>query len=408
MYQTNSTNSLNSASQSKMFLPFQQDMVSGLNAAYNPDHLIIDQVFKHYHQRLKQNHKLTKMVLGRKIDPDYIDQFQMGYSDRTLGFELQSPKTLLGSQNRGHLQRLGLLKHSGHEFFQGALVIPYCNDEQQVMGAYGRRPRQQRRSPAYHLYWNTQKAPLFNASDSVLPQSLILCKSALDALTLLTAGFDHVVATMGIKGFNEAQLLRLQCDGVNQVFVAFDNTPTANHYALLLAQALDAVGIESYRIQLPVGQDVNRFALSKPNVAAAFSHLINEAAPLWPGDEIAETISWVNVPDTLQECLHFYLKAIRASGKSHRTIKDRQGHLERFLAYCQSVDVQTLSGLSTSTLTAYRKHLVQENSAFTGKPLSPVTRKERMDAVFLMLRKLKYYGLLPQGIVETGTDQTIQ
>ncbi len=110
--------------QSKSFVQLQPDFLSEENHAHNPDRLTIDQVFGHYRKTLKSKPKLAQMLINRKIDPEYIDKIQIGFADRSLGFELQSPKCLLGSRNRGHLQRLGLLKGSGHEFFRGALVIP--------------------------------------------------------------------------------------------------------------------------------------------------------------------------------------------------------------------------------------------------------------------------------------------
>lgn len=152
MYQTNSTNSIDSAMQAKSFAYLQRELWESQQDTYNPDALMINQVFDHYHQSLKAQPKLSEMFVSRKIDPDYIDFFRIGFADRTLGYELQSSKCLLGSRNRGRLQRLGLLKSTGHEFFRGAMVIPYFDHEGKVIGAYGRRPRHQRRSPAYHLY----------------------------------------------------------------------------------------------------------------------------------------------------------------------------------------------------------------------------------------------------------------
>jgi len=104
------------------------------------------------------------MLIRRKIDPDFADRYKIGFANRTLGYELQTPKCLLGSRNRGQLQ----LKH---------------------------------------------QVSLFNATRQTLPESLILCKSALDVLTLLTAGVDNAVATMGVQGFNDIQLSRLHYSG---------------------------------------------------------------------------------------------------------------------------------------------------------------------------------------------------
>lgn len=397
MYKTNATNSQHSAANSNILVPFPQGLSEDFGSTHNPDYLIIDQVFDHYHHQLKQQDEMVKMLVDRKINPDYIDQFQLGYSDRTLGFELQSPRTLLGSRNRGHLQRLGLLKDTGHEFFQGSLVIPYRNDEGQISGAYGRRPKHQRRSPAYHLYWNAQQVSFFNA-DQCLSQSVILCKSALDVLTLISAGFDNVIATMGLKGFNDVQLSRLQQDGVEFVYLAFDNAPPGNHYALLASQALDAIGIQSLRVELPVGQDVNRFALKQTDVADSFLKLIDEAVPFSqryeePSGDTSDPL--LDQLEMLDECVEFYLDEAKQAGLSSRTLKANQYHLNRFLDYCCNMDINRIRDLSKSDLESYWQYLQQEKNDFTNEIISSITQQERMSAVRNMLIRLYYYDVIP-------------
>ncbi|MCU7931130.1 MAG: toprim domain-containing protein [Candidatus Thiodiazotropha sp. (ex Codakia rugifera)] len=401
MYKTNNTNGNKSAIQSKSFVHLQQDLLGEVDNAHNPDLLIIDQVFKHYHNTLKLQPKLAKMLVSRKVDPSYIENFHIGFADRTLGYELKSPKCLLGSRNRGHLQRLGLLKDSGHEFFRGALVIPYCNNDGQIIGAYGRRPRHQRRKPAYHLYWNAQRVSLFNATDQRLPKSLILCKSALDVLTLLTAGFNNVVATMGTQGFNEVQLSRLHEDGVSRVFVAFDNTPSANRYALLVAQALDAMGIQCYRIKPPTGQDVNHFAMTQTDVVGAFNRLMDEAVPFKQcyGKLVPGVMDrWLVQLGTLEDCIQFYLEEARHAGKSYRTLNASRIHLERFLDYCHIIEVEDVADLTTTVLESYQQYLQSEKNVFTDNVISLTTQIERMDAVTRMLARLHYYDVIPEPI----------
>jgi len=398
MYKTNSTNGVNSVLHAKSFVGLQHAFFREEDKAHNSDLLVINQVFEHYHHTLKMEPTLTHTLISRKINPDYINHFKIGFADRTLGFELQSPRSLQGSRSRGHLQRLGLLKASGHEFFRGAMVIPYCNNEGDIIGAYGRRLRHQRRSPAYHLYWNAQQVSFFNATDQ-LPESLILCKSALDALTLLTAGTDNAVATMGIQGFNEIQLSRLLEDGVRHVTIAFDNTPTADHYALLIAQALDAIGIQCYRVKLPLGQDINHFAMLQADVAGAFNRLVDEAVPLKQHyGALAPSIEshWLKQHATIEECIAFYLEEQKQAGKASRTLNTYHIHLGRFHEYCYATGIEQIEELTDEVLTSYQLYLASEQSVFTGKVISNVTQKERMDAVALMLVRLYYYSVIQE------------
>lgn len=410
MYKTNSTNGVNSAVQSKSFVHIQGKICRREDRSHNTDLLIVEQVFNHYHNTLRKQPKLIKALTDRKIDPYYIDHFQIGFSDRTLGYELQSSRCLVGSRNRGHLQRLGILKDTGHEFFHGALVIPYCDANGHITGAYGRRLRHQRTSPAYHLYWNAQQASLFNAANQRLPETIILCKSALDSLTLLTAGFENVVATMGTHGFNDIQLSQLYKDGVARVFVAFDNTPSVNQYALLVAQALGAIGIRCYHIKLPPGQDVNSFALGQTDVANAFSKLIEEAESfkqqyqnLFPG----ATDHWLEQFETIGDCIQFYLDEIRFSGKSARTFKSNRNHLQLFWEYCQDNGVERVSELTFLVLDSYWQYLRREKNSFTGKVISCSTQEERMSVVNQMLARLHYYGVIPEPLSFSANNGVI-
>lgn len=401
MYQTNSTNSINSAAQAKSFAHLQQELWESEQDTYNPDALMIDQVFDHYHQSLKAHPKLSEMLVRRKIDPNYIDHFHIGFADRTLGYELQSPKCLLGSRNRGHLQRMGLLKPTGHEFFRGAMVIPYCDQDGKIIGAYGRRPRHQRRSPAYHLYWNTQQVPLFNTPNACDHDSLILCKSPVDVLTLFTAGIKNAIATMGYKGFNEVQLNQLQQLGVRCVFIAFDNTPAANQYGLLVAQALNAVGIACRRVKLPLGHDVNRYAMTQADVANAFNSLVENAVQLQLRyGELVPRIKdhWLKQFVSIEDCVSFYLEEQKHSGNAFRTINTARIHLDRFQEYCYSQGVEQITAVGDELLKSYQRYLIQEKNIFTGQIISRVTQMERMDAVSRMLSRLYYYGIISEPV----------
>lgn len=400
MYKTNSTNGTSSAALSKSFAQMQYGLFDEDDNVHNQDALIIEQVFAHYHNTLKMMPELIGEVMKRKVDPDYIDLFQIGFSDRSLGVELQSPRCLVGSRNRGHLQRLGILKETGHEFFRGALVVPYRNVDGSIVGAYGRRTRHQRRSPAYHLYWNAQQVPLFNASDHQLPSTLVLGKSAMDSLTLLTAGIDNVVATMGTKGFNDVQLSRLEKDGVKRVYIAFDNTPSANHHALLVAQALDSVGIQCYRVKLPTGHDVNSFALGQADVGKAFNRLVKEAEPFMHrySELLPKADHWLDLLETLDDCVQFYLDESRYSGMSFRTLQSNSRHLSRFQEYCRAMGVERVGDLTSPVLESYCQYLTCEKNTFTGNVISTTTQSERMEAVTRMLSRLHYYGVIPEPV----------
>lgn len=399
MYKTTHTNRSDSSESAISLLPLQYDFFGHDSTVYDPNKLAIDQVFDYYHTALKAAPHLLQDLKYRKINPKYVDQYRMGFVDRTLGVELQSSGKRLESHLRGQLQRLQLLKHSGHEFLRGSIVVPHTDQDGNVVGAYGRRPRQQSRSQAYHLYWNAQQSPLFNVNCLQESEDLYLCKSSFDSLTLLTAGFEQTIATMGIEGFNDAQLSSLEASNVRRVYIAFDNTPRANHYALLIAQALDALGVICYRVKLPRGHDVNSFAMMQSDVAGSFHQLVDEAIPFKQQyGKMVYGVSehWLEQLRTLDDGIQFYLDESRQAGKSSRTLSNYQIHLERFQEYCQGFGVDRLVDLKPSMLEAYQHYLQSEKNVFTGQTISLSTQVERMEAVSRMLARLYYYGVIPE------------
>ena len=56
--------------------------------------------------------------------PELVDTFDLGFANRTLGYRLPAKNRRAGADIRGRLQRLGVLRESGHEHLSGSLVVP--------------------------------------------------------------------------------------------------------------------------------------------------------------------------------------------------------------------------------------------------------------------------------------------
>ena len=70
---------------------------------------------------------------------ELIERFQLGFANRTLGLRLPEKTRRAGEEIRTRLQRLGILRESGHEHFNGSLVIPVIDAEGRVAEVYGRK-----------------------------------------------------------------------------------------------------------------------------------------------------------------------------------------------------------------------------------------------------------------------------
>jgi len=103
------------------------------------DAALLMRVANYYHNTLKQSPDALAYLKQRGIDhAEVIDQFKLGFSNRSLGYRLPQKNRKAGADIRGRLIQLGLYRDSGHEHFNGSLVIPVINDEV-VTEMYGRK-----------------------------------------------------------------------------------------------------------------------------------------------------------------------------------------------------------------------------------------------------------------------------
>ncbi|MCP4769418.1 MAG: toprim domain-containing protein [Gammaproteobacteria bacterium] len=240
----------------------------------------VDYVFDHYQKVLLECPKALRWFAYRKIKPptEMIERFRLGFADRSLGQNFTRKMGRKAEVVCGTWQRLGLLKPSGHQFFHGDVVFPFQNSCGQVVGAYGRRISSENRSNQIsHYYWMGGKATFFNLGALAENNQIVLCKSPVDALTLLSSGFDNVISTMGLYSFNHHHLAELERYAPSEVVLAFDNSDPANQVSGLISQALEASDIPCLRLPLPRNMDVNDFARRQPDHITGLKELMANA-----------------------------------------------------------------------------------------------------------------------------------
>ena len=78
-------------------------------------------------------------VLGASITPKPSRFSSLGHANRTLAYRLPNRQTKPGAEARGRLQRLGVLRESGHEHLNGCVVVPVFEPSGAVVELYGRK-----------------------------------------------------------------------------------------------------------------------------------------------------------------------------------------------------------------------------------------------------------------------------
>jgi len=92
----------------------------------NTDHqTALQGVIDYYHEALKSTPKALAYLDSRGLnDPDLINTFQLGFSNKALNSILAAKHTQAGKQQRELLRTTGILKKSGYEHFAGSIVVP--------------------------------------------------------------------------------------------------------------------------------------------------------------------------------------------------------------------------------------------------------------------------------------------
>ena len=249
------------------------------------DRELLLQVVSYYNETLKQSPEAMKYLESRGLkSPEIIDRFRLGFANRTLGYRLPAKNRAAGAEMRGRLQTLGILRESGHEHFNGSLVIPVFNPAGDVMEMYGRKitPNLREGTPN-HLYLPGEHAGVWNEEALAVSKEIILCEALIDALTFWVAGFRNVTASYGVNGFTADHRAAFEKYGTERVYIAYDRDQAGEKAAAALAEELMQMGIECFRVLFPKEMDANAYALKVTPAAKSLGVLLNKAQWLGKG-----------------------------------------------------------------------------------------------------------------------------
>jgi len=253
------------------------------------DRALLLQVVDYYSRTLKQSPEALKYLASRGLQSsEIIDRFKLGFANRTLGYGLEGKNRVAGAEMRGRLQRLGILRESGHEHFNGSIVIPVFNASGEVVEMYGRKiTARLREGTPLHLYLPGDHRGVWNEEALIASKEIILCEALIDALTFWVAGHRNVTASYGVNGFTADHRAAFERHGTERVYIAYDRDEAGDKAAAKLAEELIEIGIECFRIEFPKGVDANEYARQVKPAAKSLGVLINRAAWLGKGQRAA-------------------------------------------------------------------------------------------------------------------------
>lgn len=257
------------------------------------DRALLAQVIDYYHETLKASPEGLAYLQARGLSAELVERFKLGLADRTLGLRLPEKNRKAGAEIRGRLTRIGVYRESGHEHFNGSLVVPVVGADGAVTEVYGRKIRNDLRpGTPLHLYLPGPHRGVWNL-DGIAASGgeVILAEALIDAMTFWSAGYRNVTAAYGAGGFTDDHLAAFKEHGVARVLIAFDRDAAGDRSAAEVSARLMEAGIDAFRIQFPKGMDANGYALSVTPPARSLGLLIRKAEWLGKGKAPAITSS---------------------------------------------------------------------------------------------------------------------
>jgi len=217
---------------------------------------LLGHVVEYYHQTFLNEPAAMQYLQKRNcFHPEAVKRFKLGYANRTLGYRVPDT-TMQGRKLKEQLQRVGLFRGSGHEHLSGCVVLPVFKNGN-VSELYGRRITTPSREAPAHWYLPGPHAGVWNADELQSAKEWHLCEAGLDALTLWCHGMRNVTWSYGVNGFTPDHWSLLKTVKPDRVWLWQDNDEAGNAAAHALAQQLEPLGVETWRIELPANRDVN-------------------------------------------------------------------------------------------------------------------------------------------------------
>ena len=276
--------------------PVKQSTVRKLPApvtAEAGDRELLLKIVGFYQEAFNQSPEAQRYLESRGLkSAEMVERFRLGFANRTLGLCLPPKNRVAGAAVRTRLEELGIYRKSGHEHFNGSLVIPIITPAGDVAEMYGRKINDNLRGGTdYHLYLKGQHRGVWNEEALIASKEIILCEALIDALTFWCAGYRNVTASYGVNGFTADHRAAFEKHGTKRVYIAYDRDEAGNKAAAKLTEDLMQSGIECFRVEFPKGIDANEYALKVTPAAKSLGVLLHRAAWLGKGQPPAAGVT---------------------------------------------------------------------------------------------------------------------
>jgi hypothetical protein len=247
------------------------------------DQGILAEVLSHYQSSLMGSPEALDFLASRGLtNPDLIPFHRLGYADRSLGYRMPAKQWKAGKKLRSQLQRLGVLKSTGHEALRGSLVVPIFDIERTILDAYGRKTgRSLRKGTPLHTSWHEPIEGVWNVAALTQYAEVIVAKSVMDGLTWWNYGFRNVVA-----GTPAHLVAAITSNDIDRIVLGLDRSQYAQDASAQVVEALVGTRIEVFEVRFPGEHDANSYACATEGPQDALAELLRAAEQV--GDDAGQ------------------------------------------------------------------------------------------------------------------------
>ncbi len=254
------------------------------NATDLADHVLLRHVMDFYHQTFCNDIKAMRYLEERRcFNAEATKLFLIGYANRTLGYRIPPAKTAAGNALEAQLQRLGVLRESGHEHLNGCVVFPILDEHGNVAQMYGRKitPNLREGTPL-HLYLPGEHRAVWNATALRRRRTErdIAVRVHHRRADLVVCGIPQRHVRYGVNGFTNAHWQLIEEIKPKRIVNCYDNDDAGNPAAARLAPQLVAKGITVVRAKLPPGKDINDVACMNKDARVALAIALETPAEI--------------------------------------------------------------------------------------------------------------------------------
>ncbi len=258
-------------------------------------------------------------ILRRKIDRATVNKFGLGAS---LDFDGLPTYLLDKGYTHEEMVLAGVVGKKDSRYYDalgGRLIVPIINAFDQVV-AFGGRLLEKK---DFAKYKNTSETPIFSKSNNLYNlnnlkklknagglTSVIIVEGYMDTISLVQAGFENVVASMGTSlTKDQARILKRYTD---KVYISYDGDFAGQKAAIRGLEILKDEGLEVKVVAMPDGMDPDDVITNLG--ADGYRKCLDEAKPLidFKLDIIKRTFD-VNTIDGKRKYITAAIKVIRES-----------------------------------------------------------------------------------------------